>query len=153
MFDSENDEIMSIEGKFKDGKQKILNYIDILLNNLLYNYEEFKTKLQKEKDKINNYSFESIYLECTEIFDMDNIGDDENFFKKKNEELLSQIKNIDKEFEEYSSLLKEELRKYDELNLINPKGLFKNKKIKQKNENIENQKSVIENMLLIDMFK
>lgn len=116
---------IAIQGNFKEGKQKLFDYLDQLSELDLFDREEFTRQVSETETFLNAHELENILLECGELYEMgDGQLEDQNadFFENN---ILKIEKHLNEYLHDFRKMKAEILQLKAEITKLNkPKGFL-----------------------------
>ncbi len=142
----QSNELIALQGDFEKGKQKLYAFLDELLVTPEIQFDELTYKIENTRKFLETIEADYIYLDCAEIYDMT-----DEPLEKQNKKLVDEINNIDKELANFYKKLMDVVVKYKNLkNSFPNKGLFLNRRRKKVEQELEQVKREIDDMLFLD---
>lgn len=142
----EDDDLVALQGDYEGGLKRLYSFLEDLSSKKMVDDLELKGKIEKIKNFFASIDGEYFYLDCCEIYAMD----DEDMLTQ-NKKTFEEVVNIEREIEKFYADLQNLNNKYNELkNKLPYKGLF----TKRKNENAQKElnklKSNMDELLFLD---
>jgi len=137
---------IAIQGSFEKGKLELLDFLERLQGENIFDRTELNNQINETKEFLNNHQLQNIILECGEIYEM---GDGE--LEDQNKELFEKdILNIESQKKEYLNDFKsmnttiEKLKK-EILDLSKPKGFLSKLFFSDNSTNVQELEKKIKN--------
>lgn len=142
----EGDDLVALQGDYKGGLKKLYSFLDDLsLKNVIYELD-LKDKIEKTKEFFNSINSEYFYLDCCEIYAMD----DEDMVTQ-NKRIFEEVLNIEQEIERFYVDFQNLSNKYNELkNKLPYKGLFSGRKNEAVQRELNKLKINMNELLFLD---
>ena len=142
----EYDDLVALQGDYEGGLKRLYSFLEDLSSKKMVDDLELKGKIEKIKNFFASIDGEYFYLDCCEIYAMD----DEDMLTQ-NKKTFEEVVNIEREIEKFYADFQNLNNKYNELkNKLPYKGLF----TKRKNENAQKElnklKSNMDELLFLD---
>jgi len=146
---------IAIQGSFEKGKLELLDFLERLQGENIFDRTELHKQINETKDFLNNHQLQNIILECGEIYEMgDGELEDQNkeLFEKDILNIESQKKESLNDFKSMNTTI-EKLKK-EILDLSKPKGFLSklffsdnSTKVQELEKKIKNTEQEMWNML------
>lgn len=142
----EDDDLVALQGDYEGGLKRLYSFLDDLSSKKIVDDLELKGKIEKIKNFFATIDGEYFYLDCCEIYAMD----DEDMLTQ-NKKTFEEVVNIEREIEKFYADFQNLNNKYNELkNKLPYKGLFTKRKNENAQKELDKLKSNIDELLFLD---